>query len=199
MSAPGSTDYWAPPVDPSPLAPPVPSRRREDLTAFVGTVIGSVLLGAPAGLLWSAVSPHYVVHYDKNGPAFADLESTKAFIGADGSYLLVMLAVGLVCGGLAWVFARRQGPATVAGLLLGGVLAALIAASVGLRPGADATFKKLRVENRTSGTVDLFLGKRDKQNSDDLSLRAPWAAVGWPVGALAVFVVLGLRRPEELD
>ncbi|MCU1593301.1 MAG: hypothetical protein JWO12_693, partial [Frankiales bacterium] len=133
------------------------------------------------------------------GASTDDLESTKAFVAADGSYLLVVLGFGLLCGALAWWLARRQGPATVAGLLVGGVLAALIAASVGVRPGAAEAFKQLRVDNRTSGTVELFLGKRDNDKSDDLSIRSPWAAVGWPVGALAVFVVLGLRRPEELD
>lgn len=193
-----TTDYWAPPVA-AVTAEPQPSRRKEDLTAFLGVLIASVFLGAPAGLLWAAVSPRYVVHYTSTGASTDDLESTKAFVGADASYFLIVLGFGLLCGGVAWWLARRQGPATVAGLLVGGVLAALIAASVGVRPGAAESLKRLRVDNRTSGTVDLFLGKRNNDKSDDLSIRSPWAAVGWPVGALAVFVVMGLRRPEELD
>ena len=193
-----STDYWAPPVSAVAPAQAVrPGLWRRDLIAFAGIVIACVFLGAPAGLLWSALSPHYEVRYVGGKPQFNDIESTKAFIGADGSYLLVMLGFGLACGGLAWVLARRFGPATVAGLLVGGVLAGLIAASVGVRPGAERSFAQLADKSRTSGSVQLYLGLRDK--NDDLNLRAPWAVVGWPVAAISVVLVLGLWKPEEFD
>lgn len=176
---------------------PKPSRLREDLLTSGIVVVASVLLGAPAGLLWSAVAPRYTVHFGAGGARLDDLESTKAFVGADGSYLFVMLGLGLLCGALAWVFARRSGPYTVAALVLGGVLAALVAASVGVRPGAEDAIKALEVKNRTSGTVDLFLGKREAH--DELNVRAPWAAVGWPVGALSAFLIAAFRKPEDLD
>lgn len=192
-----TTDYWAPPVAASQARPPGPSRWRQDVVAFAGIVIASVFLGAPTGLLWAALVPHYVVHFDSAGEKLDDLESTKAFIGADGSYLLVMLGAGLFCGALAWFFARRYGPWTVAGLLLGGILAALIAASVGVRPGAQEAIRALHDKNRTSGTIEFPLVKHLQQ--DALGLRAPWAAVGWPVGALSVFLVGALFRPEDLD
>ncbi|MCU1594374.1 MAG: hypothetical protein JWO12_1766, partial [Frankiales bacterium] len=101
-----TADFWAPPVA-AVVAEPPPSRRKEDLTAFFGVVVASVLLGAPAGLLWSAVAPRYVVHYTSTGASTDDLESTKAFVAADGSYLLVVLGFGLLCGALAWWLARR--------------------------------------------------------------------------------------------
>lgn len=180
----------------APLPPPAASRWREDLTAFVGIVVGSVLLGAPAGLLWSRVAPRLTVQIKADGPHVADLESSKAFIGADGSYLIVMFVLGLLCGLLAWRFARRSGPLTVLGLALGGTLAALIAASVGLRPGAHHAIEALKQGSPFRGSVHLFLGVR---SGDALSLRAKWAAVGWPVGACLAFLLSALRRPEELD
>lgn len=171
-------------------------RWREDLTTFVEIVIGSVLLGAPAGLVWSWVAPRLTVEIKSDGPHVADLESTKAFVGADGSYLVVMFAVGLLCGALAWRFARRSGPFTVLALTVGGTLAALIAASVGLRPGAHHALEALKQGSSFRGNVELFLGVRE---GNVLSLRAKWAAVGWPGGACLAFLIAALQHPEELD
>jgi hypothetical protein len=169
---------------------------REDVVPAVGVVVGSVLLGAPAGLLWSAVAPRLRISFGASGPSAADLESTKAFIGADGSYLLVMLAAGVVCGTLAWLFARRSGPWTVIGLTVGGLLAALVAARVGLVPGSHDAVVALRQGKVGHPPIDLYLGRL---KGDTPHLRAGWAAVGWPVGALGAFLVGALRRPEDLD
>lgn len=162
----------------------------------MGIVIISILLGAPAGLLWSRLAPHLKVTVTAAGVSADNLESTKAFIGADGSYLLVMLGMGLLCGGLAWLFARRSGPFTVVALVVGGSLAALIAARIGLRPGMHTSFAALKEGTSFRGTTELFLGQRQGSGT---ALRAPWAAVFWPVGALLVFVVGGLWKPDELD
>lgn len=166
--------------------------------ATAAVVVASVLLGAPAGLIWSAVAPRYTVVATKDGFSYPNLESTKAFIGADGSYVVVMLAMGLLCGYLAWRFARRSGPFTVLALVVGGLTAALIAQSIGLRPGAHDAVQSLQLENKVSGTIDLFLGRRDK-DSGAISLRAPWGAVAWPLGALVAFLLAAFQRPEELD
>lgn len=174
-----------------------PSRWRHDVARALGVVVASVLLGAPAGLLWSAVAPRLQVTVTDKGLETADLEGSKAFIGADGSYLLVMLGVGLVCGLLAWFFARKGGPWTVAGLTVGGVLAALVAARVGLQPGAHRAIQALAPDSSFRGTVDFYLGARNAHG--DLHLRAPWAALGWPVGALLAFLVPAGYRSSELD
>lgn len=190
-------DYWAAPMMQSAEPQePAPSRLREDLWSFGLVVVGCVLLGAPAGLIWSRVAPHLTVTVDKNGVSAPNLESTKAFIGADGSYLVVMLIMGLISGGVAWWLARRSGPYTVAALVVGGVLAALVAASVGLRPGTHHAIAALKDGTSFRGTTELYLGVR---HGNGTRLRAPWAAVGWPVGAMLVFVVGGLWKPEELD
>lgn len=171
-------------------------RARQDAAAVAGIVVVSVLLGSPFGLLWSALAPRLTVTVTDQGPQAPDLESTKAFIGADGSYAVVMAVAGVLCGLLAWRFARRSGPWTVLALVLGGVLAALIAASVGLRPGSQHAIEALREGSPVRGQVQLFLGRR---TGSSLSLRAPWAAVAWPVGALVAFLLAALRRPDQLD
>jgi hypothetical protein len=181
------------PEDPRTAGP----RWRSDLPVAVGVVIGCVLLGAPAGLLWSALAPRLTVTLTAQGPSAPDLQSTKAFIGADGTFLVIALLAGLLCGGLAWWFARRGGPWTVGALVLGGLLAAAVASHVGLMPGSDAAIAALSdPAHHSSGSFELFLGRRE---SDGLHMRAPWAAVGWPVGALLAFLTGAFREPDELD
>ncbi|MFN2537433.1 MAG: hypothetical protein ABR549_04675 [Mycobacteriales bacterium] len=170
-----------------------PSRLREDLTRFAVVIVGMVLLGAPIGLLWSAVAPRYTVVFSGGEPSYPYLESSKAFIGVDGSFAAVTLVAGAACGLLGWFLARRSGPWTVAALAIGGVLAALVAAHVGLLPGRQEAFEAL---TRKQGAVELFLGVRD---GDDTHLRAPWTVVIWPVAALVAFLIPAFIRPEELD
>jgi hypothetical protein len=169
---------------------------QEDVVPALGVAVGCVLLGAPVGLLWSALAPRLRISFDQGGPVAPGIESTKAFIGADGSYLLLVLAAGVLCGALAWVFARRSGPWTVVALAVGGVLAALVAARVGVVPGSHDAIVALRQGKAGHPPVDLYLGRL---HGDSPHLRAGWAAVGWPVGALAAFLVGALRRPEDLD
>ena len=174
-------------------------RWREDVPRALVVVAVTVLLGSPAGLLWAVVAPRLRVTVGAGGElSTPDLEASKAFIGADGSYLLVMLGAGILCGVLAWLFARQAGPWTVLALAVGGYLAALVAARVGLQPGSHTALEALRPGSSYRGSFDLFLGARNPHGTG-LHLRAPLAAVGWPVGALLAFLVGGLSRPQELD
>jgi hypothetical protein len=177
-----------------------PGRVRKDLVTAGLIVVGLVFLGAPVGLLWSVLAPHYTAVREGDGYTIPNIESDKSAVGADGTLLLIMLGVGLLCGALAWLFARRSGPYTVAALLLGGTLAALIAGHVGLMPGQKESFAALRAGD---SKVELFLGKREvdaKGNPiDEVHLRTPWSVVAWPVGALLAFVGPAFVRPEDLD
>jgi len=191
-------DVWAaPPELPAGGERPPAGRWRSDLPLAVGVVVGCLLLGAPTGLLWSVVAPRLTVRLTPEGPQAPDLESTKAFIGADGAFLVVVLLVGAVSGALAWWLARRGGPWTVGALVVGGVLGALVARQVGLMPGSEQAVAALSDPAKHVGTIELFLGRRLEDGT--LHMRAPWAAVGWPVGALLAFLVGAFRRPEELD
>ena len=182
------TDGWQ-----TVLPPPGPSRLKADVIRFAVVVVGMVLIGAPVGLAWAAVAPHYTVIFQDGEATYPLIESTKAFIGVDGSFAAVTLVAGAVCGLLAWWLARRSGPWTVVALAVGGVLAALVASRVGLLPGRQSTFEALA---RKQGSVDLFLGAR---SGNDTHLRAPWTMVIWPVSALVAFLVPAFLKPEELD
>ena len=166
--------------------PEQPSRWRREAVIAVLVTFGCLLLAAPAGLLWSVVAPRLSVTLGPDGPAAHGLEG-KAFIGGDGSFLLVVAGAGVLSGVLGWLMARRAGPWTVLGLFVGGLLAAKVAAVVGVRPGR-AHVQALLHDRTARGTVQLYL-----------RLRSPWAVVGWPVGALTTFLLAALWRPEQLD
>jgi hypothetical protein len=180
------------------------TRLVQDLQTAVIVVVGSVLLGAPAGLLWSHIAPRVVVRMTAQGPEIPDIETNKGFVGADGSYFLVMLAMGVLCGLVAWWLFRRSGPITVLSLVVGGIVAALIAAEVGLLPGSQAAVCAVSEGSSFRGTVELYLGRLTQlpgscQHGFDLSLRSPWALVGWPVGALVAFLAAATIRPGGMD
>lgn len=164
---------------------PLPDRVVRDGSTAGAVVAVLVLLGAPVGLLWSALAPRLRVELTASGPTSGNIEG-KAFIGADATFIVVVLLVGVLCGVLAWLLARRSGPATVVALVLGGLLAAKVAAVVGVRPGATHVRELLR-DATARGPLELYL-----------RLRAPWEIVFWPVGALAGFLGLALARPDEL-
>lgn len=157
---------------------------RADVLAGVGVAVISVLLAAPVGLLWAAVSPQadvQIVNAQRIG--YVDPEP-RAFLGADLTFLLIGLVVGAGLGIIAWVVARRHAPAVVVGLVVGGVLAALIASKVGARVGR-ADF----VESVRAGRPGVV--------RQSVSLVAKQCLVGWPIGALAAFLTLTLVRERE--
>lgn len=169
------------------------TRLLPDVQTAVLLVVGSILLASPAGLLWSALAPRFGVTVSASGLSSGDLESSKAFIGADGSFFLVMLLAGALCGVVGWWLFRQAGPVTVLALVVGGIAAGLIAATVGLMPGAHTAVAALTEGSAYRGHVDLYLGRLDEHH--DLSMRATWAFLAWPGGACLAFFAAGVRRP----
>jgi len=158
---------------------------REDLLTGLFTTAVCVLIGAPAGLIWSALAPHAQVVINENGANFAN-GASEVFVAADGWFLGVALVAGLVTGFLTWLVARGSGPFVVAALAIGGSLGGLVAAEVGMRPGQDA----LR-EVAQAGRLGEYVA--------NVALQAQPAVLIWPVAAMALFVTLVLSRVDEID
>lgn len=159
--------------------------RLEDLTSAFFVAAVSVLLGAPVGLLWSAVAPHARIDISAAGASFAD-GATEVFVAADGWFLGLTLLVGIVLGGLTWLLARGSGPYVVVALAVGGLVAAYVASKVGMRPHQDA----LR-DAAAAGRQGRFVA--------NVALQAWQVMVAWPVAALATFLTLVAARPDEID
>lgn len=158
---------------------------REDLLTALFTMAVCVLVGAPAGLIWSALAPHARVVIDANGANFAN-GASEVFVAADGWFLGVALVAGLITGFLTWLVARGSGPFVVAALAVGGSLGGLVAAEVGMRPGQDA-LRQVAV----TGRAGEYLA--------NVALQAQPAVLIWPIVAMAVFLTLVLSRVDEVD
>lgn len=157
-----------------------------DAFAGLATAAFTVLIGAPLGLLWSAVAPHSHALVEAGGAAFVADAETEVFIAADGWFLGLTLLVGVLTGVVAWLVARRSGPFVVVGLLVGGLLASYVASKVGVRIGQDAL--KAAIRSARPGTY-----------TSNIALQTKIALVAWPLGALAAFGTLVASRVDEID
>jgi hypothetical protein len=121
--------------------------------AIAAVIAGTALLGLAAGFLWAAIAPRALV--EVVGPGSADIVNpeTKAFIAANGWFTLLSVAGGLVSGAAGYALAvRRNGPPAMAGILAGGLAAALLAKWIGQQSGAAAFNHSLAI-----GHVGLLL------------------------------------------
>jgi hypothetical protein len=170
---------------PTDAFPPAEPRWRDDLIAAALTAAFSVLLGAPIGLVWTALAPHAHVAIDAAGANVVD-GATEVFIGGDGWFLAVTLVAGVVCGAVAWLLACRSAPYVLVALVGGGLLASYVASKVGVRLGQDDLRAAI-----SSGTKGNYTA--------NVALQMKTAIVLWPLGALVSFVVLVLSRVDEID
>lgn len=131
---------------------------------------GSAVLGVVAGLIWAAVAPRALLQEVARGQAqLVNAEST-AYISADGWFCVIVAVGGLITGLLGYlILVRRAGWAAVAGLVLGGLAAALVALWVGENMG-------LRTYNHqlASSAVGVFF-------NSSLALGAKSGLAFWPL------------------
>src|SRR3954452_4678321 len=155
---------------------------RRDVVVALAAVAGMVLLGAPVGLLWSAIAPHVHAIVTTDGVSLSDPEP-KGFIAADGVFLFLTLAVGVVVAAAVGWYDDAPGPLTIAALVLGGCLAAIIAWHIGHRVGLDS-FRNF-----------LEHGKPGEQMDAVVRVRAKTIALGWGLGAAIGYGAVVALRP----
>ncbi|MCW2889147.1 MAG: hypothetical protein QOE54_3050 [Streptosporangiaceae bacterium] len=144
----------------------------------VVTVVASAVLGVLAGLLWAAISPH-VKYVSVDGKIFLIDPESPAVIGTDGRFALITAGIGLACGVAAYLAAGRGNDLVlVAGLAVGGIVAALLAWRVGHLIGLDTFHRMVRAGDRTRA----FNGPAD--------LAARGVLVCWPFVALVAYGLL---------
>jgi hypothetical protein len=97
---------------------------------------GSALLGLAGGFAWAHIAPRAVYVVIAHGSADVVNPETSAFIAADAWYCVVGAVGGVIIGLAGYLLAvRRYGPAPMAAILAGSVIAGLIARWVGEHQG----------------------------------------------------------------
>jgi hypothetical protein len=159
------------------------------LAALGAVIAGTALLGAAAGLLWAMLAPRALAVVVGRGSANVVNPETNAFIAADGWFMLLTAAGGIISGLLGYALAvRRHGALAMTGVLAGGLAATLIAMWIGQRSGAAAFNRSLAIDRPgTLLRVPLMLGGHGPL--------AFWPlAAGLTVGGIEVIVLLRERR-----
>lgn len=147
-------------------------------------VLAALVLGAVVGLVWTAVAPHdaYRVAAQDGGVFYLPIGDSAA-IAADGWLGGLCLLAGVLTALAGARALARQPLGLLAGLLVGGVLGALVARGVGehLDP-----FRDLQALGAGRDVGDRF--------SNGLRVRAPGVLLGWPLASCAVVFVLAAAR-----
>jgi hypothetical protein len=158
----------------------------------VAVIAGTALLGAVAGLVWATVAPRALAVV--LGPGSADVVNpeTNAFIAAEGWFTLLSVLGGISSGVLGhWLAVRRHGALAMAGILVGGLAAALLAKWIGQQWGAAAFNHSLSVGRPgVMLYVPLMLG--------GIGVLAFWPLVsGLTAGGIEAAMVLRERRVAQ--
>jgi len=189
---PQPNDPWQAPPSGSHALPgsnPGASERRAEVRQ--GAVIAAVLtvVGVGLGLLWLWLAPRVPLVSDDTAVFLKNSEGEEA-IGADGTFVLLALAFGLVSAAGVFLFRRRGGIPLVVGLALGGLLGSLLAWGIGTWFGPSSDVVARAKEAGKGVTFDA-----------PLELHAVGAAIlAWPIAAMIVHLGLtalfGPRDPE---
>lgn len=153
------------------------------LTLLGRAVLVPVLLGAPAGLVWSAVAPRPKLLLTSDSPVYANPEP-QAPIAADGWFAVITAVTAVLCGVLVFLVTRRRlydrahEVASLLGLALGGLGGSMVAWGTGWAV-AFATYRE-RIRTHAAGTEVM----------GNLQLHAPGVIVVWPLLAVVVFTAL---------
>lgn len=188
MSSPWAAPDVRPAADGTPLStsePRSPSRWRKDVWAGVLTLVVTVLVGQPVGLLWAALAPRVVVQVAGDDVQLAQAWG-EGFVAVDGYFTAAVVVAGVVGGVLTWWWACAHGPAVVLALPVGALAAAVVARTVGSMVGD------------TSAAELVAAGLQGRQELG-VRLRASTAVLGWPIASLVTYLVLSLRGERPVS
>ena len=190
---PAAAPAGPPPVRPARWGAGAPWSGRAELRADLraSLVLTGVLglAGVAAGLLWWVLAPRATFEVTADGPVPVGRPSPELSIADDGVFTLLLAALGLVAGLVAWRLRRRRGVATVLALAVGTVLASLAAWQLGELLGAGPSPAELAAVG-TRVITPLRLG------SPAALAVAPFLAVLGYVAATLLTAAEDLDRPD---
>lgn len=188
-------DYEGADLGPGPLTPSAgfnsgPLLRRELRDAALWGLAVAVA-GVVLGLLWLWLAPRVPLVNDGRAVYLKDPEGEEA-MGADGTFVLLGLAFGVVSGLVVFLFRRSGGVGLVVGLAVGGLLGSVLAWRLGVWLGPDTD---LVAAAKAAGKGATFDGP--------LKLQAKGALLAWPLLAVGMHLLLtalfGKHDPDPYD
>ncbi|WP_163571538.1 DUF2567 domain-containing protein [Fodinicola feengrottensis] len=93
-----------------------------------------LVLGAPLGLLWSAIAPHAMAAQTAGGAIYTGFDN-EVFVAADAVLGAIGLVVGILAGVGGYLWLSRRGPWMAIGLAVGGAAGSALAMVVGHQIG----------------------------------------------------------------
>jgi hypothetical protein len=179
----GRHDPWAAPSPPAAADPP--QRRqatRQIAEAALVALPVALVTGVALGLLWLWLAPRVPLVADGNVVLLVNSEAEHA-IGADGTFLLLGLAVGAVAGLAVFLLRRHGGVAVVLGLAVGALGGALLAWGMGdwFGPTDDIV-----AHAREAGDGVLFDGPLEL-GARGVLMGLPFAAIGMHLLCVAIW------------
>lgn len=163
----------------------VPGRGR----AFLVIVIVMVVAGVVVGLVWTRLNPHVAMTMTELGPfPNTELEAARQ-VSMDAWYAALGAVTGLLLGAVLATVYLRHGVLTVVALLVGAVLASVLAFVTGSLVANGAVVVGWHPQAAPGSPLTA-----------PLNLHAYGVLLSWPIGALAPVVPLvwlGWSRDEE--
>lgn len=181
----GSSPYAEPAREADEPEPSEPLFDRADLWTVILGTIGVLLVGVVATFVWVWLAPRATAVRAAGGDVTLAHPETKAFAGADVTFLFVTVAAGLLCGVLAAIVARHRGLAVTVALGGGGLLASLMVAWGGrfITGGPLGTWAR----HTSTGSHALFI-----------QLQARPFIMAWPIAALIVTFLVALAAHDRV-
>jgi hypothetical protein len=164
-----------------------------DLLLVLGLFLVAGVLG---GVLWSRVVEPAQFTKLANGGSMGEDQLARQF-GSDGWFVVIGAGAGLLLGLLLSLWRSRDPVLTTVLLVVGGGLAAVVAATVGHLLGPGSTSQALaaaKLGGKVAERLDVGTGSHSGLGWETLPFY-----LSWPVGALlgAVVVLLGGRSEDS--
>ncbi len=192
-----------PPEGDPPSGPPGHRRpaRSLGLPASLAILAGSLIVGLAGGLAWAALAPRAEYVVVARGAANVVNPETTAFIVADAWYCLIGAAGGIVIGLAGYLLAvRRHGPAPMASVLAGSVIAAIAARVTGEHQGLGQ-FNRQLLTSRPGTVLHAPLSLAGDMSAAFWPTKASLPAVAfWPLTACLIaggIVLIGALRDRS--
>ncbi|MFG3255831.1 hypothetical protein [Streptomyces sp. NPDC048172] len=188
-SQPGPPPQDAPGPGPGPFPPPVaewtpgpndeasatPGREVRDAVLYG---LGVAAVGVVFALLWVWLAPRVPLFTDGKAVYLKDPEGEEAF-GADGSFLLIGVVIGVVTGAIAFYARKLGGVGLVVGLGVGALAGSFLAWRLGVWLGPESDMVVAAKEAGKGATFDA-----------PMKLQAKGALLAWPLAALVTHLAL---------